>query len=185
MTTLYTSGGILIVVLLVLLLGAVITDLSDTRIPNLFILIGLIAGVFYRIFGNGERNYLHILLGILIPFFIFFPLFVIRAMGAGDIKLFMMTGTFFTIGENIKCIVIAVLLGGIIAAVKVLIYRNLGERIRCMWACLKTVYWHAVVGNTYEIPYMDSKDKEMIKTAGIKFSLPILLAAIIVMGGRV
>lgn len=166
-------------------MGAVITDLSATRIPNLFILIGLITGVFYRILWRGERNYLYILLGILIPFFVFFPLFVIKAMGAGDIKLFMMTGTFFTIGENVKCIVIAVLLGGIIAAVKVLIYKNLGERIRSMWTYLKAVYRHAVVGNTYEIPYMDSKDKETVKTAGIKFSLPILLAAIIVMGGGV
>ncbi len=166
-------------------MGAVITDLSATRIPNLFILIGLISGIFYRVVWKGEENYLYILFGILIPFFLFFPLFVIKAMGAGDIKLFIMTGTFFTIGENLKCITIAVLLGGVVAAVKVLIYKNLGERIRCMWAYLKTVYRYAVVGNTYEIPYMDRLDKEVVKTAGIKFSLPILLAAIIVMGGGV
>lgn len=82
-----------------------------------------------------------------------------------------------------KCIAIAIFLGGVIAAVKVLIHKNLGDRIRCMWAYLKTVYRYAVAGNTYEISYMDMHDEETVKTAGIKFSLPILLAAIIVMGG--
>lgn len=164
-------------------MGAVIKDLSETRIPNLFILLGFISGIFYRIVWSGERNYLSIFIGIIIPFFIFFPLFVMRAMGAGDIKLFMMTGTFFTIGENFKCMVIAILIGGVIALAKVLFHKNIGERMRGLFAYMRTVYRYAVAGNSYEIPYMDSKDEDTIRTAGVKFSLPILLGAIIVMGG--
>lgn len=162
-----------------------ITDLSETRIPNLFILLGLISGIFYRVVWSGERNYLHIIVGILIPFFIFFPLFVIRAMGAGDIKLLMITGTFFTVGENFKCMVIAILLGGAIAFVKILFHKNIGERFRHMWTYIRTVYRYAVAGNSYNVPYMDSKNEKDVKAAGIKFSLPILLGAIVVMGGGV
>ncbi len=166
------------------MLGAVITDLSETRIPNLLILAGLIFGVFYRVIYQGERNYILLFLGMVIPVVIFFPLFLIRAMGAGDIKLFAVTGTFFTLRENIKCIVLAIMLGGVIALVKVLFCKNLRQRMKYMFAYFGNVFKCAVAGSFYGFPYVDREDEESIKKAGIKFSLPILLSVIIVMGGN-
>lgn len=161
-----------------------VKDISETRIPNLLILFGLISGIFYRVLCEGERNYLYILVGVLFPVLVFFPLFLFRAMGAGDIKLMAVTGMFFTIGENLKCIIIAILIGGIIALIKVLFYKELRERLHYMLSFLGNVFRYAVAGNFYGLPYVDKKDKE-VKHIGIKFSLPILLSAIIVMGGKI
>lgn len=175
-------GGIFIVALLVLLIGAVVWDLSKTRIPNVIIVSGLIIGIFYRVLCMGERNYLAILLGIIIPVLLFFPLFLIRAMGAGDIKLFAVTGAFFTIRENLKCIVLAIMLGGVFALIKVLFYRNLRERLKYMFTYFRKVLQCAGTGSLYGFSYVDREDTESVKRAGIKFSLPILIAVIIVMG---
>lgn len=156
--------------------------MSKTRIPNALILSGLIIGVFYRVLCMGERNYLAILLGIIIPVLLFFPLFLIRAMGAGDIKLFAVTGAFFTIRENLKCIVLAIMLGGVFALIKVLIYRNLRERLKYMFTYFRKVLQCAGTGSLYGFSYVDREDTESVKRAGIKFSLPIMIAVIIVMG---
>lgn len=156
--------------------------MSKTRIPNVIIVSGLIIGVFYRVLCMGERNYLAILLGIIIPVLLFFPLFLIRAMGAGDIKLFAVTGAFFTIGENLKCIVLAIMLGGVFALIKVLFYRNLRERLKYMFTYFRKVLQCAGTGSLYGFSYVDREDTESVKRAGIKFSLPILIAVIIVMG---
>lgn len=156
--------------------------MSKTCIPNVLILSGLIIGVFYRVLCMGERNYLVILLGIMIPVLLFFPLFLLRAMGAGDIKLFAVTGAFFTIGENLKCIVLAIMLGGVFALIKVLFYRNLRERLKYMFTYFRNVLQCAGTGSLYGFSYVDREDAESVKRAGIKFSLPILIAVIIVMG---
>lgn len=162
-----------------------VKDISETRIPNLLILFGLIFGIFYRVLCQGERNYLYLLIGILLPVLVFFPLFLFRAMGAGDIKLMAVTGAFFTLGENIKCIIIAILIGGVIALIKVLFYKELRERMRYMLAFFGNVFRYAVAGSFYGLPYVDKEDDEEVKHIGIKFSLPILLSTIIVMGGKV
>lgn len=164
---------------------AVITDLSETRIPNFIIITGIISGIFYRVLCEGDRGYGVLVLGILLPVVIFFPLFMIRAMGAGDIKLFAVTGTFFTVGQNIRCIVIAILIGGVFALVKVLFYKNIRERFRYMFSYLGNVFRHIMSGQIYAIPYMDRDDSATVKTVGIKFSLPILLSVIWVMGGSI
>lgn len=174
-----------IVALIIILIIAVISDLSKTRIPNVLILAGLISGAFYRVLCMGERNYIQIVLGIVIPLICFFPLFLCRAMGAGDIKLMAVTGTYFTIKENTKCIILAIFLGGVIALVKILCHKNLRKRMKYMLAYFGNVCRCGAAGNYYDSPYINSDSAEEVKTAGIKFSLPILLAAIIVMGGGV
>ena len=178
-------GGFFIVALLILLMWAVVTDLSKTRVPNYIIVTGLILGLFYRVLYLGHRNYIVILAGIVIPVLIFFPLFLMRAMGAGDIKLFAVTGAFFSIEDNMKCIVLAIMLGGVIALVKVFVNRNLRERLKYMFLYLGNVIRLALVGNYCEIPYIDREDTAVVQTAGIKFTVPVLLGVIVVMGRNI
>ena len=140
-------------------------------------------GIFYRVLCLGDRGYPGIVLGILLPVIVFFPLFMMRAMGAGDIKLFAVTGAFFTISQNITCIVIAIALGGVIALIKFMLYKNTRERFRYLFSYLKNMFRHILAGQVYLPPYMDKQNSENVKAMGIKFSLPVLLSAICVMGG--
>lgn len=158
-------------------------DLSSARIPNLIILMGMISGICYRILCLEERNIPVLALGILIPVFLFFPLFVFRAMGAGDIKLMAVTGAFFTIGENLKCMIFAIMIGGVIALIKIILNQNMRQRFLYLFRYMSGLLNYASAGEASISPYIDVEDENTVKSAGIKFSLPIFMGAMIVMGG--
>ncbi len=113
-----------IVILIFLLFGAVWMDFKETRIPNTLILFGLISGMLYHLMSDTGQGFLLVLFGIFLPIIVFFPLFMIGAMGAGDIKLLAVTGSFFSIGENVKCIGAAIVIGGIIGLFKLIFHKR-------------------------------------------------------------
>ena len=88
---------IVAVALLSGLLGiAVISDLRNHRIPNLLVLLGLVVGVAVQAWAFGLAGLGHALLGMLIGFAIFLPMYALGGMAAGDVKLMAMAGTFLT-----------------------------------------------------------------------------------------
>lgn len=75
------------------ILGAIIVpcvvhDLKGYRIPNAWILTGWIAGMFYQICQKGWTGIPFWFLSLLPPILILLPLYLLRVLGAGDIKLF-------------------------------------------------------------------------------------------------
>ncbi len=97
---------------------AVIMDMKSYRINNHLIIFGL---VFGSLFHFGEYGWTSIslwLFGILLPVLFLFPLFLIKALGAGDIKLFSVIGCFYGITYVYKSVMAAF----IIAAFLSLIY---------------------------------------------------------------
>ncbi len=176
-------GGVFIVILLILLLGTAYFDLKESRIPNLFILFGLATGILYRLFWLHDKDFLLLILGIVFPIVLFSPLFLIRAMGAGDIKLMAVTGAFFSMSDNIKCMILAIFIAGIIALLKLLIYRNVRERFRYGFIYYKNLWLSVATGGNVEMPYMLKEDEETMKEAGIHFAVPLLISAMIIVGG--
>ena len=72
----------------VLLILAVVTDFRERRISNRLIASGLFLGLALRILVEGSAGVVHFLVNISIPVIMLFLLFQMRALGAGDIKLF-------------------------------------------------------------------------------------------------
>ena len=86
------------VFLFLLLAAAVITDLRSDKIPNWLIIIGLVVGI--------RRTDLFIK-NIFICIFIiliFFPVFRVGALGAGDIKCFAMLSFYLTFSQLIAAV---------------------------------------------------------------------------------
>lgn len=84
--------GIIIVLLVVAVVGG-IWDLRTRRIPNWLTLAGLIAGfalngVLYGLAGLGRAG-----IGMLTGFGIYLLLYLLRAMGAGDVKFMAAIGS--------------------------------------------------------------------------------------------
>jgi prepilin peptidase CpaA len=80
---------------------AVVHDSLSRRIPNGLVLTGMALGLFFQTFapdGKGLFSGGHglglegALLGALTAFAMFFPLYLLRIMGAGDVKLLAMIG---------------------------------------------------------------------------------------------
>src|SRR5215471_12693389 len=79
--------------LLAALLGvAVLTDLRSHRVPNLLNLAGLIAGLALQTYTAGLHGLGDGLLGACVGLACFAPLYLLKGMGAGDVKLLAAVG---------------------------------------------------------------------------------------------
>ena len=114
---------VIYLILLLLLLIAVYTDMTKTIISNRLIVVGLILGLLFRIFGEGKADILIYIVNISIPVILLYLLFYLRALGAGDIKLFSMIGAFITTKQLLEVMSMAFVIGGIIGAVKLVYIR--------------------------------------------------------------
>lgn len=160
-------------------------DLTDCRIPNFFILLGLPVGLAYRVFILMDRNYLEIAAAILLPLIIFFPFFVIHAFGAGDIKLFMVVGSFVSPQNMILCIFWTCVTGAFIGLLKMFVYGNFGERIRYFLSYVKNLVTGIKNKDMTLAPYFVNGETEEKKRARLHFSIPILLGTVIAMEGLI
>lgn len=79
-----------------LLSAAVASDISRHRIPNILILLGVALGVASQIHSSGLAGLATSGLGLLVGLAVFLPLYIVRGMAAGDVKLMAMVGSFLS-----------------------------------------------------------------------------------------
>lgn len=103
---------------------AVYTDMTKTIISNRLIMVGLIVGLLFRIFGEEKAGILVYIVNISIPVILLYLLFYLRALGAGDIKLFSMIGAFITTEQLFHIMIMAFVTGAVMGVVK-LVYRRI------------------------------------------------------------
>jgi len=77
-----------------ILVGAVYCDLRRHRIPNALTGLGVIAGLALQAVGGGVHGLTSGLLGVGVGLACFAPFYLLRAMGAGDVKLLAAIGAF-------------------------------------------------------------------------------------------
>lgn len=89
-------------------------DIKARRIPNWLVLAGLASSLGTHIFlGNG--GFSAWALGLLAGFGLFLPLYLVRAMGAGDVKLMGMVGAFLGPASAIGVVLTTLVAGGVLA----------------------------------------------------------------------
>jgi prepilin peptidase CpaA len=108
------------VLLLLLVLSAGLSDLRSRRIPNWLVLAGLLLGIGLNTFLYGTAGLWIALKGAGLALAIYFPLFALRAMGAGDAKLMVAVGAIVGPGNWLAIFFCSAILGGIIGLVFVL-----------------------------------------------------------------
>lgn len=97
-------------------------DFGNEKISNRLIVSGLFWGLAFRLLGEGSAGVVHFLVNISIPVILLFLLFQIRAVGAGDIKLFSVAGGFLTTKQLLYVMLAAFAAGAAIGLIK-LVYR--------------------------------------------------------------
>ena len=103
----------------VLLILAVVTDFRERRISNRLIASGLFLGLALRILVEGSAGVVHFLGNISIPVIMLFLLFQMRALGAGDIKLFSVIGGFLTTRQLLCTMAASFVIGAAVGAGKI------------------------------------------------------------------
>lgn len=103
------------VILICLVAQAALTDLAMRKIPNVLILSGLmLALILHLLSGQPGAPVSQWLAGGFAGFFLFLPLYLLRGMAAGDVKLMAMVGAFAGPWQALQIAVLAVLAGGVI-----------------------------------------------------------------------
>jgi len=90
-------------------------DLRTRRIPNWLTLSGIAAGLAINSFLSGFIGLWHSGSGMLLAFGVYFALYLLRAMGAGDVKLMAAVGAVVGPRDWIVIFLISAVIGGLLA----------------------------------------------------------------------
>lgn len=89
-------------------------DIRFRRIPNWLIVAGMTASFGTQAL-NGIGNLSSWGMGLLVGFGLFIPLYIVKTMGAGDVKLMAMVGGFVGPAAIVGVVLISLIAGGILA----------------------------------------------------------------------
>jgi prepilin peptidase CpaA len=103
------------VLMLLMVCLAAIYDIRFRRIPNWLVLSGLLLGLGLNVFLSEWQGLRLSLLGLGLASLIYFPLYLLRGMGAGDVKLMMALGSMVGWANWLGIFVITSILGGVVA----------------------------------------------------------------------
>lgn len=133
-------GLLALVPLVVLLLMVAQQDIRSHRIPNKLVLIGVVLGVVlngllpegwgFNSVIPGGLGWLPALQGLGIGMAVLLPMYWLRAMGAGDVKLMAMVGAFLGPSEVLGVVLATFVAGGVMALAVVLWSRQLANLLQ-------------------------------------------------------
>lgn len=107
----------MLIFLVILLSVAVFTDWKSGRIPNFLILIGIVAGILT---GQPPGNRIP---GAIFVIIIFFPFYLMRALGAGDIKCIACVFLYLTTEQFLSMILYTFLTAAVMSVLKIIYLR--------------------------------------------------------------
>jgi len=113
-----------------LLVVAVLSDIDRYKISNKLIIGGILLGMIVSFYEYGIKGVLSSISAICVTLGILLILFIVRVLGAGDIKLFAVVGSFYGCRFIIKCIAISFVIGGIMSIYKMVSQKELRKRVK-------------------------------------------------------
>ena len=111
-------------------------DLRWRRIPNVLTLPTALAGLLYHYTISGSDGLTSAFLGALVGLAIFFPLFALGGLGAGDVKLLAAFGAWLGPQQTLVAAVATAILGAIAAIVLMLMRRRAVDTLKNVYGLL-------------------------------------------------
>ncbi len=103
--------------------GAAFTDLLRDRIYNAWVVPGLVAGVVTSLFQGGDR-FMESLFAVGAAFLILIPVYFVKGIAAGDVKLFMSAASFLSMKDTLSCILFSFIIAGVLSIAILILKRN-------------------------------------------------------------
>jgi prepilin peptidase CpaA len=150
-------------VLILLLILAAVLDLRTWRIPNWLTATGMAWGLAWNMASASTvtAGALVGLAGLVLGLGLFLPMWLMRVMGAGDVKLMAMVGAFLGPIETVKAALLVCIVGGLAVVVYALAHnalrrlaRNLREVATSMVAPGMPIWRPELTGDSIgKLPY--------------------------------
>jgi prepilin peptidase CpaA len=153
----------------ILVAAAAIYDIRFRRIPNWLVLAGIIAGITWNVYSSGWSGLLRGAEGLGLGFGLYFPLWLVRARGAGDVKLLAAVGAITGPGNCFYIFLLTAILGGIIALI-LLMFRG---RVRHTFF---NVAWILRDLMHFKAPYQSSGELDVTTTKGMRLPHAAMIA---------
>ena len=129
-------------VLVALLCLASAFDLSQRRIPNRLVLLGMVSASVLHLCSDNPLSVVSVgLAGCAVGLVLFVPLYLLRAMAAGDVKLMMMVGAFCGPELTVEVSMATYCAGGLLALLIVVARGRAMEAARNVRSMLLTLMW--------------------------------------------
>jgi prepilin peptidase CpaA len=143
------------VALISLVISAGFYDLRTRKIPNWLTLSGLVLGLGLNTLVLHGHGVVIALLGLGLSLLIYVPLYIVRGMGAGDVKLMAAVGSIAGPHNWLIIFLVTALLGGLVAFALVFFKRRIHETL----SNLSTILWELARGKApfHKDPSLDMR----------------------------
>jgi prepilin peptidase CpaA len=115
--------------LLMLIVAAAWMDVLTRRIPNALVIPGAVLGLAVAALAAGFTGALSALGGLATGLALMLPLYFLRAMGAGDVKLMAMVGAWLGPAEVVSAALLVFVAGGLLAVTAALWHGRLRQLV--------------------------------------------------------
>jgi prepilin peptidase CpaA len=159
------------IVVLAIGLIAVICDLRTRRIPNLLTFGATAAALLFGTIDGGGHGLLQSVAGWLLGAALFFPLFALGGMGAGDVKLLAALGAWLGPVEAVYLALFSSMAGGLVGIAVALFHGYLRQALMNVWLML--MEWR--MRGVRPLPGLTLNDARAPKLA---FAIPIAIGAV-------
>ena len=163
--------------LLCFVTAAAVSDLIRRKIPNALVLSGIVAALALHVWLWPQQVAPLWLGGMATGFFLFLPLYVLRGMAAGDVKLIAMVGAFAGPWPVLQICFATFVLGGVMA---VLMITYQGKWRACL-RNLRQLLW-PMIARTAGIPLAPAALAEQASVGNMPYGLAIALGSLAVQG---
>ena len=120
--------------------AACLYDVSASRIPNALTLTTAVLAILFHALATPGSGWSAAILGLFVGLAVFFPLFALGAMGAGDVKLMAAVGAWIGATAILYVALYASVAGGVLAVIVALRRRYLRQALSNM-RMLVTYWW--------------------------------------------
>lgn len=128
----------LIAVISALLLGAVIYDVVSHRLPNYYLLLGLLVAFAWQVWTAGGSGVVSASAGLVTGFALFLPIYALGGMAAGDVKLMAVVGSFLGVTGALWAGAYSLMAGSVLGVLYLLYKGHLGKLVVRYWAMAAT-----------------------------------------------
>jgi prepilin peptidase CpaA len=119
-----------------IIVPAALFDLRWRRVPNWLTLSGLMLGIALNIFVSGRAGLVTSSAGFGLAVLVYAPLYLLRGIGAGDLKLMAAVGAIVGPGNWLVIFVFSALAGGVAALVLAAAKKRLRRTFENLWFVL-------------------------------------------------
>jgi len=154
---------------------AIFMDWRFYRIPNVCIVVGMAVGLVLTVVSYPITELIPLLGAVAAVFLFLYPFYLLGVLGAGDIKLFMMTACYIKGEQFMRYLFVSMFLAAGISIFKMILYTESRARLFYLGRYVRKVILTGAI-DTYQV------DKAQKKSV-IRLSIPAFISLLLLCAG--